>query len=260
MKNSALTILLGTLLFLSCNNNRNNDNDKSQDSTVFELPESTKDSILDEVKISELTDVVEDVILFPATYRILNSTELKDKLASARWKEIHKKDGAYQIADALYSLSKINEDPCSGYPAQQLEANNNALLLFAIPNIQNGELDTVAFTASMIKPNSPFNFTFKDQHYKLEAYGIEFYADNGSNPKGDYTLKLFSDKYPKGLTLIHQTEYNDTSTELVMISDLDKDGLPDFIFSSPRDYEEERYLIILSSDNTTYIGDRQFDC
>ena len=258
MRNSVLIILLGTLLFLSCNNR--NEGDNSQDSTVFELPESTKESTLDDVKISELTDVVEDVILFPSTYRILNSTELKDKLASTKWKEIHKKDDAYQIADALYSLSKINEDPCSGYPAQQLEANNNALLLFAIPNIQNGELDTVAFTASMIKPNSPFNFTFKDQHYKLEAYGIEFYGDNGSNPKGDYTLKLFSDKYPKGLTLIHQTEYNDTSTELVMISDLDRDGLPDFIFSSPRDYEEERYLIILSSDNTTYIGDRQFDC
>lgn len=258
MRNSVLTILFGTLLFLSCNN-RNNVNDNSQDSTVIELPESIADSSLDDVKVLELASI-EDVILFPSTYRILNSTELKDKLASTKWKEIHKKDGVYQIADALYSLSKINEDPCSGYPAQQLESNNNALLLFAILNIQNGELDTVAFTASMIKPNSPFNFTFKDQLYKLEAYGIEFYGDNGSNPKGDYTLKLFSDKYPKGLTLIHQTEYNDTSTELVMISDLDKDGLPDFIFSSPRDYEEERYLIILSSDNTTYIGDRQFDC
>ena len=228
MKNSVLTILLGTLLLLSCNNR--NEGDNAQDSTVFELPESVTDSSTVDVKTTELTQVVEDVILFPATYRILNSTELKDKLTSTKWKEIHKKDGVYQIADALYSLSKINEDPCSGYPAQQLESNNNALLLFAIPNIRNGKLDTVAFTESMIKPNSPFSFTFKDQQYKLQAYGIEFYGNNGSNPKGDYTLKLFSDKYPEGLTLIHQTEYNDTSTELVMIADFDKDGLPDFIF------------------------------
>jgi len=258
MRNSVLTILFGTLLFLSCNNR--NEGDNAQDSTVFELPESVTDSSTVDVKTMELTQVVEDVILFPATYRILNSTELKDKLASTKWKEIHKKDGVYQIADALYSLSKINEDPCSGYPAQQLESNNNALLLFAIPKIQDGKLDTVAFTDSMIKPNSPFSFTFKDQQYKLQAYGIEFYGDNGSNPKGDYSLKLFSDKYPEGFTLIQQSEYNDTSTELVMIADFDKDGLPDFIFSSPRDYEEERYLIILSSDNTTYLGDRQFDC
>jgi hypothetical protein len=258
MRNSILTILLSTLLLLSCNNR--NESENSRDSTVFELPGSATDSTLDDVKVSELTQVVEDVILFPATYRILNSTELKDKLASTKWKEIHKKDGVYQIADALYSLSKINEDPCSGYPAQQLESNNNALLLFDIPKIENGKLDTVAFTDSMIKPNSPFNFTFNNQKFKLQAYGIEFYRDNGSNPEGDYTLKLFSEKYPEGLTLIHQTQYNDTSTELVMIADLDKDGLPDFIFSSPRDYEEERYLIILSSDITTYIGDRQFEC
>ena len=259
MRNSVLTILLGTLLFLSCHNS-NPQNDKSQDTTVFELSESTIVSSLEDVKVSELTVVVEDVILFPSTYRIQSSTELKDKLASAKWKEIYKKNGVYQIADAIYSLSKISEDPCSGLPAQQLQSTNNALLLFANPKINDSILDTVAFTDALIKPNAPFHFTFHDQKFKLQAYGIEFYSANGSNPKGDYTLKLFSDTHPDGLTLIHQTEYNDTCTELVMITDLDKDGLPDFIFSSPRDYEEERFLIILSSDKTTYMGDRQFDC
>lgn len=258
MKNSVLIILLGTFLLFSCNNR--NESDNTQDSTVIELPVLTSDSLVVETEISDETNVVEDVILFPATYRILNSTELKDKLASAKWKEIYKKDGVYQIADAMYYLSKINEDPCSGYPAQVIESNNKALLLFNIPQIQPGKLDTVAFSNAMIMPNEPFKFEFNSKSYTLQASGISFYGNNGSNPNGDYTLKLFSEKYPKGLTLIHQTEYNDTCTELVVIADFDKDGLPDFIFSSPRDYEEERYLIILSSDNTTYIGDRQFDC
>lgn len=259
MRNTVLTILLASLLLFSCNTG-NNENDNQQDSTLTELPGIAIDSAITDNAPKEYENIVEDVILFPATYRIQNSSELKDKLASVKWKEIHKKDGVYHIADALYSLSKVNEDPCSGFPAQQLASNNNALLLFNIPKIKNGNLDTVAFTHSMIKPKEPFTFDFKNTKYTLEASGISFYSDNGSNPNGDYILKLFSDNYPKGLTLIHQTEYNDTSTDLIMIADLDKDGLPDFIFSSPRDYEEERYLIILSSDSTTYIGDRQFDC
>lgn len=259
MRNSVLNILLGTSLLWSCTN-RNNESDNIQDSTDIELTEVTSDSLVVEPQISEEIKVVEDVILFPATYRILNSTELQDKLASAKWKEIHKKDGVYQVADAVYSLSKINEDPCSGFPAQVIESNNKALLLFNIPEIKAGQVDTVAFTESMIKPNSPFSFTFNNKQFKLEAYGIEFYGANGRTPKGDYTLKLFSEEYPQGKTLIYQSSYNDTSTELVMIADFDKDGLPDFIFSSPRDYEEERYLIILSSNGTTYEGDRQFDC
>ena len=258
MKNSVLSILLGTLLLFSCNNR--NASDDTQDSVLMEMPEISSDSLLVEPEIAQEINVVEDVILFPATYRILNSTELKDKLASAKWKEVYKKDGIYQIADARYYLSKINEDPCSGYPAQVIESNNNALLLFNIPQIRLGKLDTVAFTESMIKPSSPFTFEFNNKSYTLQASGITFYGNNGSNPTGDYTLKLFSDQFPQGKTLIYQSSYNDTATELVMITDFDKDGIPDFIFSSPRDYEEERYLIILSKDNTTYMGHRQFDC
>ena len=256
MRNSILSSLLIVMVLFSCNNTTNK-TPAIQDTTVSEVPQQ----IVDTNKLEVVNPrTVEDVIMLPTAYRIDSNTELKDILNSKSWKEIYKKVGNYFVADAQYNLSEISEDPCSGSLQQSIEPINNALLLFSISKIKEGKLDTVAFTEARIKPKSPLNFTFNNQKFKLQAYGIEFYSDNGSNPKGDYTLKVFSDKFPDGYTLFHQTEYNDTCTELIMITDLDNDGLPDFILSSPRDYEEERYMIILSSDSTTYAGDRQFDC
>ena len=57
-----------------------------------------------------------------------------------------------------------------------------------------------------------------------------------------------------------QDQYNDTQTELKFIGDLDHDGQPDFIFSSPRDYEEERLIFNLSGSKIGYETNRQFDC
>ena len=258
MKNFLLAILCICSLFFACNPNSNEENtsqdDLFQSDTNVQIQDTLLKATVDTIKITE------DVILFPDTYRIFNHMELKGKLAGRKWQEIYKKDNNYYVDKANYSLSEIEEDPCSGFPAQIIESSNNALLLFSIPNIKPGKLDTVAFSETIIQAGKSFEFSYNKHNYTLKASGISFFSENGHTPNGTYNLVLFSDQYPEGHRIITQSEYNDTCTELLMISDLDKDGFPDFIFSSPRDYEEERYLIILSSSNQIYEGNRQFDC
>ena len=259
MRNKLTISLCLSLLLASCNNTPSENNDSLVDSITAVDSNIVANENIGNNDINS-SNTIDDAILFPSTYRLDSDSELKELLASKKWKEIYKKDGKYFIGNALVELSTIEEDPCSGYPAQKIVSKQNGLILFDIPNIQDAAIDTVALGDSMIQPGKPFSFSFKGKKYRLEGSGITFYGNNGSNPKGDYTLKLFSENDTKGKVIHYQDEYNDTSTQLIMITDLDNDGLPDFVLSSPGDYEEERFLIILSSTNKAYVGDRQFDC
>ncbi|MCA5004929.1 hypothetical protein [Sphingobacterium bovistauri] len=265
MKNFISTFLFTSLILFGCNNSKNKVKIDEKDTVSIENVSIIPDSIIPDSIITIDTiakiDIIEDALLFPSSYRMVEHTELKTIVTSKSWKEISLNNRNYQINKADFILSEIGKDECSGMMTQGIKSANNAILFFSIPQITDGKLDTVALSINSITPDKPFEFEFNDKKFKLKASGIDFNNDSGVlNAKNEYILKLYSEHYPKGFTLIHQNEYNDTSTKLVMITDLDKDGYPDFIFSSPRHYEEERYLIILSSNKTTYEGIRVFDC
>lgn len=251
MRRNLLTIIILIALFSACNNPKTDST--AQDSSSVRV-------IGDKERWNPMLEVEDSTILLSGTYRFTPKEHLKSLLTSRNWKEIYKQDDHYMVGTAQYTLSTVEEDPCSGLPAQEIVSHRNALLMFSIANVTEGKLDTVAFSESIIYPGKPWTFTFNGSAYTLEAEGITFYSEDGHNPEGHYTLKLFAEAYPEGITLIHQSQYDDTCTEIVMITDLDKDGFPDFILSSPQHYEIERYLIILSSENKMYEGRRNFDC
>lgn len=47
---------------------------------------------------------------------------------------------------------------------------------------------------------------------------------------------------------MEQESFNDTFVEILFIGDIDRDGKPDFIFGTNRNYEEERVFLYLSSE------------
>lgn len=204
---------------------------------------------------------VENQILFPSTYRNPEINDLEEVLDKGLWFELYKQDKQYHIAEARYKIQHIDEDPCSGFPAQRILSDRNAVLYFNIPTIPNGIVDSIAYNNKIVSPGHPLEFIYNKDRYRLEASGITFFNnDNPDTNDGRYVLKLYINDDKEGKVLIDQSEYNDTATEILFMGDLDKDGKVDFIFSSPRDYEEDRVLIILSESMMIYEGTRQFDC
>lgn len=247
---------------------QNTSNDKQQQVEIPEQQDSIGEHIQTDslsaspkeiITTAEVDSIIDGRILMPTTYRVWEN-EVVSKVINKNWFELHHKNGSYHVQSVSYHIENEDEEPCSGLPTETIVPKEDVLVFFDIPSIQKGAVDSVAFKNKIIEPGKPFEFTYKNQKYKLQATGILFHKDQErNNPNARYTLKLYKDgTYLR--TIIDQTAYNDTSTELEFIGDLDKDGLPDFIFSSPRDYEERRMIIILSASPYAYDGNVQFDC
>lgn len=194
-----------------------------------------------------------------AGYRIGEDNEIGKILTHGQWLMLYKDQDVYKVDRAQYTLINEAEEPCSGMPTQRLGTNRNSLLFFNIPTIKTGTVDSVIIQNKIIIPNKAMTFVYNGHSYKLEAKGIDpLKQDYRNTPNAYYQLILTKDNVSK--EILYQTEYNDTNTEILLIGDLDKDGKLDFILSSPRDYEEERIILILSSDPIHYEETRQFDC
>lgn len=256
MKKFILPTLLTLFVLHSCQNDQKTNNkveanppQASIDSTTYE-PETNLEYIL-----------VKDQILYPSIYRDVEVKDIEAVFKNGVWIELYKDNQGYAVDKAQYNIKHIEEEPCSGFPAQEIISKRNTLLYFNIPTIPNGRVDSIAFSNPIIAPGQPLTFNYESNSYKLEASGIKFFDEENRNKKDlNYTLKLFMNDEKEGKVLINQSDYNDTATELIFMGDLDKDGKVDFIFSSPRDYEEDRVLIILSGSMMIYEGSRQFDC
>ncbi|MDR0263551.1 MAG: hypothetical protein LBJ04_10020 [Sphingobacterium sp.] len=203
--------------------------------------------------------LIEGRILMPYTYRVFDDNNVS-KIINPSWLELHRKDGKYNIGKAVYSIAYEKEEPCAGLPTETINPKADVLLFFNISALQPGPVDSIPFHNKIVPPNQPMEFSFKNDQYKLVAAGIEFYQDENTAIKHPgYTLKLFiNNKFIR--TLINQDAYHDTATELEFIGDIDRDGILDFIISSPRDYEEHRKILILSTQKFPYVGTVQFDC
>ncbi|WP_426791597.1 hypothetical protein [Sphingobacterium sp. WOUb80] len=203
--------------------------------------------------------LIDGQILMPYTYRVFDDNNVS-KIINPSWLELHRKDGKYNIGKAVYSIVYEKEEPCAGLPTETINPKADVLLFFNISALQPGPVDSIPFHNKIVPPNQPMEFSFKNDKYKLVAAGIEFYKDENTNIEHPgYTLKLFiNNKFIR--TLIDQDAYHDTATELEFIGDLDRDGILDFIISSPRDYEEHRKILILSTQKFPYVGTVQFDC
>lgn len=264
MKKYGYLFLLAAMV-MACQNKSNNKQQQTEDlpkqDTVAEQAPTDSLAAPDKeiVYSADVDSIIDGRILLPSTYRVWENNDVS-KIINGNWLELHHKNGSYYVQSASYHIENEDEEPCSGLPTETIVPKEDVLVFFNIPTVQKGAVDSVAFKNPIIEPGKPFEFTFQHDNYKLQATGIQFHKDQErGNPHARYTLKLYKNgQYIR--TIIDQTQYNDTASELAFIGDLDKDGLPDFIFSSPRDYEEQRMIIILSGSAYAYDGNVQFDC
>lgn len=259
-------ILLSIFPFVfACQQKQKDDAKDNQDSSAIVLDGPTENTSLTnspenkENHTSAINYKQGDLLLANASYRIGEENEIGKILNHGTWFMLRKDQKGYKVEKAQYKLINAEEEPCSGLPTQTLESDRSSLLFFNIPTIKIGTVDTIAIEYKNIAPNKSQSFVFNGHSYTLEAKGIDpLKQDYSSTANAFYQLILTVDNISQ--EILYQTEYNDTHTEILFIGDLDKDGKLDFMLSSPRDYEEERIILILSSDPIHYEETRQFDC
>jgi hypothetical protein len=253
--------ILSVIILSACQNKTTNLTQKkspiSTDTTISFQQISSKKAL--PAAIGSPTDsMVKGHLLLPFAYRVWENNNVS-KVINDNWLELYRKNGKYYVGKAKYKITYEKEEPCSGLPTETIDSENDVLVFFNIANIQHGAVDSISFPNKIIPSNESFEFTYKNDRYQLRASGIEFYKDEDRKPNAKYTLKLFiNGQYTR--TLIDQSAYHDTATELEFIGDLDRDGKLDFVISSPRDYEESRTIVILSTAAYPFVGTVQFDC
>ncbi len=202
--------------------------------------------------------ILEGKLILPLTYRFLNDDDRISKILNATWLAIYKEKGAYHIGKVAYKITEEAEEPCSGLPTETIEPDKNVLAYVDLKSLKTGLLDSIAFNERIIQPDSPFKFSYNGHVYELKANG-KYFRDVDDTSSEHYSLNLYKDgKYVRNL--IKQSEYNDTFTAIKLMADFDGDKEPDFLISSPRHYEEERYLLILSGQHDVFEGNMVFDC
>lgn len=229
----------------------NNMDDRSTDSAKHIKDLATEASLLKDLIIS-------DKAIITGAHRYLDQNDKTSRILNSNWLSIYLENGQYKLGKQDLAIQEKGEDPCSGMNVEYIDTKISSLLLLNIKNLVSHKLDTLALKERVVQPNSPLKFQWKNQNYELIATGRKF-TDAYERSNEWYTLAMYHNG-KKLRTLIIQNEYNDTQTSILLISDLDNDQIPDIILSSPRDYEEDRILIFISTDPKIYEAQRVFDC
>jgi hypothetical protein len=267
MKHSFIFSLF--LMLISCSYSKKNANS---------LPNNDQDTSTTSINIAPTAPVEEEGefknefdILMPDSYRDWENKNQVDNLTD-NWVDLYKKGSDYFLGKASYTISRGMDD-CSGDSTKTIESNNNTLIFLDNPDLTMGAVTTLPIPKNKIWPKEKITLSYNHYQYTLRAEGKILSKENCGKDGGDvfynvenYKLFIATNKTSETL-LLKETSFNNTFVELVFAGDIDRDGKLDFIFSAARDYEEERYILFLSSKATAgqivkKVSEvsRQFDC
>ncbi|MGJ1266907.1 hypothetical protein ACR78G_06940 [Sphingobacterium spiritivorum] len=232
-----------------------------------------KDSITDTLQPvaqqpAPASETKESHVFFDGTYR-LEENEKSDFLPGTQWLSLNEANGQFELSKPDYTIEK-GYDECSGMNTETLSSKHKTLVYLDFPKLKTGKVSSLKITAAKIWPKESASFDFQGSKYILKGLGKilsteTHLLDDDKQEKfhevKDYSLTLSIDGKDQGI-MLNESSFNDTFMELVFVGDLDRDGKLDFVFQVPRDYEEERVVVLLSSEGYTkqYTASRQFDC
>lgn len=189
-------------------------------------------------------------VLIPTTYREWEDKYPVDHLAKD-WIELYHKNGRYYLQQADYKIEN-GSDACSGSDTKTIIPKKDVLLFMNLTDIALGEIHAAKISKSKIWPKEKTVLKFNGTEYFLRAEGNILSGDETADPEDrfhdveNYKLYISTGTTPETLFL-EQESFEDTFIELLFAGDIDRDGKLDFIVSAPRNYEEHRVVLYLSS-------------
>ncbi len=228
-----ITYLIFALFFTSCQNEN-------------KVKTNTSETVTKTQKTHDMD------ILLTGTYRSFENENPVNSL-SKDWIDLHYKDGKYYLAPVDYSISN-GFDECTGDSTKILKSKNNTIIFIHNLKASLGEIHAVKIEKNKIWPNEKMIYHFNKMAYTLRAEGNIISSNKIATDQGeeifhqveDYKLYISTDQNKETLCLEEST-FNDTFVEVLFVGDIDKDEKLDFIFKANRHYEEERFILYLSS-------------
>ncbi|TDS17741.1 integrin alpha [Sphingobacterium paludis] len=265
--------VFASLLFLSCQNIGSKPRQQNVISAE-QLPDTiASDAAANHsVPSSVAPELVEGMTMLSGTYRIWEETDDPTAMVDSNWLEIFTLGSAVQVQPLSYHII-TGFDDCAGVNTKTINTTNKSLVFVKPGKIKTGVKNQVDRSKALLWPGVKTSFSFQGANYSLEGTGTingsETFTDDTKQTYTfhnvtNYALQLI-DQQGNAVTLVSEESFNDTFIELLFVGDLDGDHLPDFIISAPRHYEEERTLLILSTERENgkvkaFEAARQFDC
>lgn len=213
---------------------------------------------------------VPETILLPSSYRV-DENDDPTKQLNNDWFDLYKENGFYFLGTPSFSIKK-SYDECVGMDVKTIESKRETILYIDNKNLKTGTVQFVKTNKNRIWPKEEMKFFFNNKTYILQGQGTilttEVQADDDKtnyiwHDVSDYKLILKSEDGTLE-TLVSESSFDDTFVDLLFIGDIDQDGKPDFIFEAPTNYEQERVILILSSEAKKTPKEREisinFDC
>lgn len=187
-------------------------------------------------------------ILTPSTYNDYYGKKALDKLSNY-WIELYTENNKVYLNKPKYT-KKRGYSECSGDSLTSIISKRKTLLYINDLSLKTSDkaIESISFPSKTLWPDNKFSFNFNNNEYTIKASGnfTESDSKNGHQGEKEYSLSLL---YKGNTQIIYtQNEFNDTVCKIIFIGDIDRDGKPDFIIDGPRDYEEERTILLMSSD------------
>jgi len=279
------------LLFFggSCNTGPQPKNNISENKNIEELLEVDIEDETDNKK--DKTEIVLDTILLPNIHNegidilltgMYRGEEPSDfsYLFQEEWYDLYmnKESKNYYLGKSDIDVSKFYDD-CLQDSTTSVSTNNDESIILIKGLESKGLLKSIAIKQNMVWADSKMPFSFNGQEYSFRATGnVESENDSYVNEEGVLTkwqnvfnYKLYLSTIVNGKTkeqlLVSIPNTNNTNVLILFIGDLDGDEVPDFVFSTSRDYEEARVVLFLSSkaqgdEIVRCVGESsyQFDC
>lgn len=263
--------IVAALILVSCGNSKKPKAEKKA-AVIEKVSEKPIDKPLVEKETGEEETEVDLEILLPSTYRDWEGKNPTSQLTK-NWMDLYQKNGKYYLGKVDFTLEDGYSE-CSGDSTKTIETKTQTLLLIKNPDLKPGEITAVKLSKTKIWPGQKMSFKYNGSAYQLRAEGDVISSEKVSTDTGEelfqqvknYKLYISAEGISESLFLTEES-FNDTFTELLFIGDIDRDGKPDLIVRSNRDYEEERALLFLSTkaEKGHIVGKAgeiaiQFDC
>lgn len=269
-----ISYILIVLAAASCTNSANPEAPKSEvkEPVQAKTTEVLPDKETDPAPLGSSDSQNDFEILLPSQYRDWEEKNPANQL-TGEWIDLYRKSGKYYIGKAEFIRSRGYSE-CSGDSTWIIDSKNKTLLFINDPELTAGEIAVVKRIKKNIWPKEKWSFSFNGTEYTLRGAGDirsteERHTDSGKevyHQVEHYKLYLSAGNGTETL-LLDEPSFNDTFTEMLFIGDIDRDGKPDFVIGSNRNYEEERVLLFLSSkagkdrlNKKTSEVAIQFDC